>query len=319
MKIAIISFNNAVMTSVYGSYEIFAQVNMLLSTFRPDLPNPSLYPEIVDANKLDTKTSFDMVILPAMHFHAIEEVIASNAHLIEWLKKHHEKGGEIASICLGAFLLASTGLINYKIATTHWMGAEKFKLMFPNVDLVDDKIVTEQNRIYCSGGAYSFTTLIIYLIEKIFGEEAAILIAKVFLIHLHDGKQDSFKILNLQKSHNNEKIKIAQNFIEHNYHKKITLEELSTMSNMSLRNFMRVFNKTTGDTPNAYIQKVRVEKAKKTLECSNLTFEQICLNVGYTDYASFRRLFKKKVGQTPSEYRKKYQRIFTEANSALKY
>jgi transcriptional regulator GlxA family with amidase domain len=122
-------------------------------------------------------------------------------------------------MCLGAFILASTGLLNGKPATTHWMGADNFRQMFPDVNLVDERIITDYQRIYTSGGAYSFTSMIVYLVDKIFGHDVAVLISKVFLVNINDISQTSFNILSLQKNHGNDDIERVQAYIEQNFTK----------------------------------------------------------------------------------------------------
>jgi len=185
--------------------------------------------------------------------------------------------------------------------------------MFPNVDLLDDKIITHYDRLYTSGGAYSFTSLMIYLIEKYFGHEAAVLLSKIFLVHLHDATQSTFCILNLQKGHNNPDIRKVQDYLENNYPKTVTIDKMAEIACMSPRTFMRNFKKHTGNTPNKYLQKVRVENAKKMLEHSGLSIEQICMEVGYIDFAAFRKIFKKYAGLTPSNYKRQYGKTFLPA------
>ncbi len=314
MQIAVLQYPNAVMSSVVGPYDMFSQVNDLVQSFRPDIELPKVEVSIVQLSEIDDHTNYDLVVLPAMQFTHIDNVIRNSQQLTPWLKKQYKNGAEIASICLGAFLLAESGLLDNLSATTHWLGAGLFKARYPKVKLVDDKFITDFRRIYTSGGAFSFTTLVIYLIDKYFGNEVAILLSKVFLIHLHNSQQTSYKILAFQKQHNNEAIETVQNFIEHNIEKTITVEALAEKAGMSVRTFMRNFKKATGDTPNAYIQKVRVEMAKKMLESSEERIEQISLLVGYNDFASFRKTFKKTVGLNPSEYKRLYNRPFTQVN-----
>ena len=311
MKVAVLNYKHAVQSSVQGPYDMFSQLNNLVTMFRPDIRIPTVEVSILPSNKIKSSDEFDLVILPAMHFNFINEVIDSNKQLIPWLRNHYNQGGEIASICLGAFMLAETGLLNNSAATTHWLGAAMFKSRYPLIRLVDDKFITDFQRIYTSGGAFSFTTLVIYLMDKYFGNEVAILMSKVFLIHIHDTKQTGYKIFDLQKKHSNSSIENIQNYIEQNLDKNLSVEELAKKINMSLRTFMRNFKKATGDTPNAYIQKVRVEKAKKMLESGLNRIEQVSLEVGYNDFASFRKTFKKNVGLNPSEYKKLYSRVFT--------
>ncbi|MGQ1785163.1 MULTISPECIES: GlxA family transcriptional regulator [unclassified Saccharicrinis] len=314
MKIAVLNYPHAILSSVHGPYDMFSQVNGMVSAFRPDIKIPTLDVSILLSNQVMETDKFDLVIIPAMQFAEIESVIASNQHLIPWLHQQYQQGCEIASVCMGAFLLAESGLLNNSSATTHWLGAGIFKEKYPQVKLVDDKFITDFQRIYTSGGAFSFTSLIIYLMDKYFGNEVAILMSKVFLVHIHDSKQSGYKILGLQKNHKNKAIQEIQNYIEEHIEEQFPVEEIAAKAHMSLRTFMRNFKKATGDTPNAYIQKVRVEKAKKLLEGGAKSIEEISIQVGYNDFASFRKTFKKTVGLNPSEYKKLYNRVFSEVN-----
>jgi len=308
MRIGVVQIPHVVQSSLVGPLDMFNQLNVIQQNFRPDIKIPKVEAEIIDFHNLSSSENFDLIILPAMQFNHIENVLENSGDLVNWLIKQYKSGTEIASICLGAFLLAKTGLLNSKDATTHWMGAPLFKKMFPEVNLVDDKFITDNRSIYSSGGAYSFTTLIIYLIEKYFGHDMAVLTSKVFLIHLHDSNQTGYKILNLQKNHNDETIVEIQKYIENNLDKPLLLEDLAQKANLSLRTFIRRFKNATGDTPNVYIRKVRVEKAKKLLENTDTRVEELCFETGYSDFASFRKTFKKIAGQTPSEYKKLYRR-----------
>lgn len=318
MKIAVLNFEHAVMSSVAGPFDMLSKTNDLLQNFQFKELNKKLEVELKESKDilLETKSKminakiFDLVIIPAMDFDKLEEVLENEKHLFEWIKWQFEKGSEIASICLGAFILAKTDLLNEKIATTHWMGASLFRQMFPKVELLDDKIITDYNGIYTSGGAYSFTSLMVYLVEKFFGHEIAILISKIFLIHLHDSVQDTYTILNLQKNHGDNSILKIQEYIESRFTTNLTIDDLAQKGNMSKRSLMRNFKMATGNTPIEYLQKVRIEKAKKLLEQNEQGVEQVALDVGYNDFSAFRKVFKRNVGITPNAYKKRYGKMF---------
>ena len=311
MKIAVLDFQFAVMSSVSGPFDIFNQLNQIVDTFTTNINIKKIEAKIVHADNLDDTQTFDLVIIPAVRFDRIQEVLAKESEVYDWLKRQYDGGAELASICLGAFILASTGLLDNKVATTHWMGAAAFRSLFPKVNLLDDKIITDHQRIYTCGGAYSFTTLIIYLVDKYFGHEVAVVVSKVFLIHLHDFKQTPFHILNLQKSHNNGDIRKVQRYIEANFTDKLNVEELSSIANMTPRTFIRKFKKSTGSTPYEYLQRIKMEKAKKLLETKDIGIEQVSYEIGYSDFASFRKVFKKNVGLNPSEYKRLYGKMNT--------
>ncbi|MCT4637647.1 MAG: helix-turn-helix domain-containing protein [Bacteroidales bacterium] len=311
MNIAILDFDKAVKSSVIGPYDMLSQINDLTATFRPDLKIKQVDVSIVNIDNINRDITYDLIIIPAMHFIYIKEVLEQFSDYNDWFTDQYNRGAEIASMCLGAFILASTGLLNGKPATTHWMGADNFRQMFPDVNLVDERIITDYQRIYTSGGAYSFTSMIVYLVDKIFGHDVAVLISKVFLVNINDISQTSFNILSLQKNHGNDDIERVQAYIEQNFTEELPVADLASLANMTLRTFERNFKKYTGDTPSVYIRKVKIEKAKRLLETETIGVEQVCYEVGYSDFASFRKVFKKIVGIIPSEYKKIYGNIYT--------
>jgi transcriptional regulator GlxA family with amidase domain len=174
--------------------------------------------------------------------------------------------------------------------------------------LLPEKIISEDNGIYSSGGAYSFLNMLIHLIEKYYGRETAIRCSKVAEIEYDRTDQNQFVIFNGQKEHSDEAIKEVQEYIEQHFADQLNVEALANNAAISLRNFVRRFKKATNNTPLEYIQRVRVEAAKKKLESSTLTVQQAMYASGYSDDKSFRNLFKKYSGLTPVEYRKKYNR-----------
>jgi len=249
----------------------------------------------------------DLVIIPALDGD-IQKAVEENQDFIPWLIKQRASGAEIASLCLGAFLLASTGLVNGKKCATHWMAANKFRQLFPEVELVTEKIITDENGIYSSGGAFSYMNHILYLIEKYAGRDISILAAKVFAIEIERDSQSSFIIFQGQKEHEDEPIKKAQEFIEGNFREKITVDQLADMLAIGRRNLERRFKKATSNTVVEYIQRVKIEAAKLSLETSRDNVSEVMYNIGYTDLKSFRTTFKKLTGLSPMDYRNKYNR-----------
>jgi transcriptional regulator GlxA family with amidase domain len=173
---------------------------------------------------------------------------------------------------------------------------------------VTEKIITDENGIYSSGGAFSYLNLILYLIEKFAGREIAVLSAKVFAIELERDNQLSFTIFQGQKGHDDEQIKKAQEFIEKNFQEKITVDQLTSLLAVGRRNFERRFKKATSNTVSEYIQRVKIEAAKLSLESTRENVNDAMYKVGYTDPKAFRVSFKKITGLSPIEYRNKYNR-----------
>ncbi|MFL5742987.1 MAG: GlxA family transcriptional regulator [Flavisolibacter sp.] len=249
----------------------------------------------------------DLVIIPSLN-HNYLKAIKGNQLLIDWMTRQYRNGAELASICTGAFLLASSGLLEGKLCSTNWAIADHFRNLFPNVDLQVDKLITDQNGIYTSGGAYSFLNLIIYLIEKYYDRSTAINCAKVFQIEMDRESQSPFRIFSGQKSHDDEAIKKAQSYIESHVDEKISVDYLSSRFAVGRRNFDRRFFKATGNTPLEYSQRVKMESAKKAFETTRKTINEVMYEVGYSDLKAFREVFRKITGITPLEYRNKYNR-----------
>jgi transcriptional regulator GlxA family with amidase domain len=249
----------------------------------------------------------NLIIIPSLN-HNYRDAIKQNTLLIDWLEKQYRQGAEIASICTGAFLLASTGLLNGKQCSTHWAAAENLKALFPAVDVQADQLITDEQGIYTNGGAYSFLNLIIYLVEKYFDRQTAIYCSKVFQIEMDRNSQSPFVIFTGQKLHGDDMVNKAQVFIEKKLHEKISMEELSSKFAVGRRNFDRRFIKATGNTPVEYLQRVKIEAAKKAFEASRKTVSEIMYEVGYNDPKAFRELFKKITGLSPLQYRHKYNK-----------
>ncbi|RFS21943.1 helix-turn-helix domain-containing protein [Chitinophaga silvatica] len=253
----------------------------------------------------------DLILIPSLHGD-IRKMLELNQELVPWIIKHYDKGASVASLCLGAFLLAKTGLLKGKQCTTHWKHASTFKSMFPDIDLRDEKIITEENRIFTSGGAFSYLNLLLYLIERYAGRDMALNIAKSYAIEMNRNSQSAFMIFEGQKSHKDEKIKMAQNFIENGFREKISVDQLATLTSISRRSFERRFKKNTGNTVVEYIQRMKIEAAKRDFESSDKTINEVISDVGYIDSKAFRTVFKRITGLTPMEYRNKFNKLAVE-------
>ncbi|MEX2336469.1 MAG: helix-turn-helix domain-containing protein, partial [Fulvivirga sp.] len=217
-------------------------------------------------------------------------------------------GAEVVSFCIGAYFLAATGLLEGKQCATHWLHAAEFRRMFPAVNLVDDKIMTEEDGIYTSGGAYSYLNLLLYLIEKHAGREIAILTSKAFMIDIDRNSQSPFIMFHGQKTHDDETVKEAQEYIEHNYQDKITVDHLASMFAVGRRSLERRFKKATSNTVTEYIQRVKIEAAKKSFETSRKNINEVMFDVGYADTKAFRNVFKRITNLSPIAYKTKYNK-----------
>jgi transcriptional regulator GlxA family with amidase domain len=266
----------------------------------------SIQPEVT----IHDVSKTDLVIIPAIHGD-YEQVVKTNAAFVPWILEQYKRGAEVASLCIGAFLLASTGLLNNKKCATHWLAAGEFRAMFPQVELVDEKVITDDQGIYTSGGAYSSLNLNLYLIEKFAGREMAVLSSKVFEIDINRNSQSPFILFSGQKDHGDPDVRRAQEYIEQHLHERIFVDELCASSGVGRRSFERRFKKCTGNTVVEYIQRVKIEAAKKQLEGGWKTVGEVMYDVGYTDTKAFREVFRKVSGLTPAEYRNRYYKSVT--------
>ena len=311
------------LSSIVGPYKIFTRANEYRKMtgkkelFKIELAGISKKIDFYDGlftvnphTNIYLISSTDLIIIPSLN-HNYNKAVKENKMLIEWIKNQYELGAEVASICTGAFLLATSGLLNGKTCSTHWAAAENFRSMFPNVNLQTDKLITDENGIYTNGGAYSFLNLMIYLIEKYYDRQTAIFCSKVFEIEIDRQSQSEFSIFTGQKQHGDEMIIKAQTYIESKLHEKISVENLSTKFSVSRRNFDRRFIKATGNSPYEYSQRVKIESAKRAFENSRKTVNEVMYDVGYSDEKAFREAFRKVTGTSPSEYKNKYNRDAT--------
>jgi transcriptional regulator GlxA family with amidase domain len=308
------------LSSIVGAYKIFTRANGYWKEngrrelFKIELAGISKKVEFYGGlfavkphTTISAISKTNLIIIPSVN-HNYQKAVKGNGLLIDWIEKQYKNGAEIASICTGAFLLASSGLLDGKTCSTHWAAANSFRTMFPKVNLQTDKLITDENGIYTNGGAYSFLNLIIYLVEKYYDRQTAIFCSKVFQIEMDRQSQSAFTIFTGQKQHSDEMVKNAQAYIEGKLHEKISIEYLSSRFAVGRRNFDRRFIKATGNTPLEYAQRVRVESAKKAFENTRKTVNEVMYDVGYSDVKAFREVFRKITGMSPLQYRARYNK-----------
>lgn len=266
----------------------------------------SLYTVHIDKQLKDIEHT-DLVFIPALSGD-MKTALELNKEIVPWLISQYGKGAELASLCIGSFLLASTGLLNGKKCSSHWNSANEFRQMFPEVELVDGSIITEETGIYSSGGANSYWNLLLYLVEKYTDRDTAILASKYFAVDIDRESQSAFMLFQGQKGHEDAEILLAQEFIEGHYTDKISVEMLADRYSIGRRSFERRFKKATNNTVVEYMQRVKIEAAKRSFERSRKNINEVMFDVGYTDTKAFRTVFKKITGLTPIDYRNKYNK-----------
>ncbi len=317
-NVAILVAENAVVEAVADPRYMFTTVNDLL---RAQGKEPAFHIQMIglrDQVKLadglftirvdatpDKAIKPDLIIIPALSGD-LEQAIALNEDFIPWIVFQHRMGAEVASLCLGAFLLAATGLVDGKSCSTHWQFANQFRHMFPSVNLVHDRVITEQAGIYTSGGANSYWNLLLHLVEKYTDRKMAIAASKFFVLDIDRKSQSPFTIFKGQKLHDDEAVIRAQDYIEANFTERIGIEDLCRMLGVGRRTFERRFRRATHNSVVEYIQRVKIEAAKRELETGRKTVSEVMYEVGYSDTKAFRDVFRKVTSVSPVEYRKKF-------------
>lgn len=249
----------------------------------------------------------DLLIIPPTFGNPLTG-IQENAEAIRYFKALHSRGSSLASLCAGAFLLAETGLLDGRKCSTHWAHFAAFRARYPQVEVEDGAVITEHGNIYSSGGANSLWNLLLYLVEKFSDRETAVMLSKYFAIDIGRDSQSAFAIFKGQKNHTDPDIKKVQDYIEAKYDSKLAVEDLANLVLVGRRTFERRFKEATNNTPLEYIQRVRIEAAKKFFEGSRKNVSDVMYDVGYTDSKAFRDIFKKVTGLTPIAYRNKFAR-----------
>jgi transcriptional regulator GlxA family with amidase domain len=305
---------------IVGSYEIFATANAYWKRtgnkelFKIETAGVSKKAEF-DNGLLTVKPQAnisaipktDLIIIPSL-VRDYQKAMKGNKLLVDWISRQYKEGAQIASMCTGTFMLASAGLLDGKNCSTHWSSADTFRSLFPKVNLQTDQLITDEKGIYTNGGAYSFLNLLIYLVEKYYDRQTAIYCSKIFQIEMDRNSQSAFSIFTGQKLHGDEMVQQAQAYIESKLDEKISVEQLSSRFAVGRRNFDRRFIKATGNTPVEYLQRVKIESAKKSFETSRKTINEVMYEVGYSDLKAFREVFRKITGMSPLEYRSRYNK-----------
>jgi transcriptional regulator GlxA family with amidase domain len=247
----------------------------------------------------------DVVLVPALE-PDLADRLAQNRDVVAWIRRMYDGGADVASACTGAFLLGEAGLLDGRAATTHWAFQDLLRQRYPRVRVRPEAIVVDEGRVCTAGGAMSFLNLALHLIERWLGADVARFASKVFLVDVNKPPQTAYAILAGQKSHADAEILRAQGLMESALAAGSSVGELSAKIEMSRRTFVRRFTRATGSSPREYLQRVRIEAAKRALEGTRRSVVSIAAGIGYSDPVAFRRVFARLTGLTPADYRRRY-------------
>ena len=317
IQLGILLTNKYRLLSVAAILDVFESVNKFYTAdghepvFNISLFNDSYDEKVAEFNghqiqPIAIALKQDLIFIPAFNAADIVEAIQENYKFIPWLQQQYQAGAELACVCTGAFLLGATGLLNGRAATTHVDACPVFASAFPLVKLQADKVVTGDAGLYTSGGSTSSFHLMLHLLQKHCGRDIAVRIAKMFSIDMDREQQAYFGTFSPVQSHNDGLVAMAQQSIQSSYHNAGTIEELIKEIPGSRRNIARRFKQVTGITPIEYLQKTRIEAAKRLLVQTNQQMTEVMINSGYSDPKAFRKIFRKTVGMTPTGYREKF-------------
>jgi transcriptional regulator GlxA family with amidase domain len=322
-RVTVLAMRHAMASTITGPLEIFYQAGVMWNHFKGEATAPLFEVEMVSSNGAPFKCLSGVRLVPdgAMHevgetdlivvssILEIERTLQTQGEVVDWLRERHSRGAHIATICSGAFVLAETGLLDGKSATTHWGFADQFRRRYPRIHLKPERLITDEGDLFCSGGYNAGIDLALYLVEKYCGHEVALQSSKSLISDIGRTSQAPYAIFQHRKDHRDKQIQAVQAWIEQNFDQSFSYDQLARQSGMSRRTLQRRFKTNTGETPLTYQQSIRVEAAKRLLERSDRSFDEITYKVGYEDSSTFRKVFFKQTGLVPTEYRRKFQRV----------
>lgn len=320
-KVTILALESAMSASVMGTMDIFSQAGFTYNYLMGADPKPFFDVQIATRDGKPVRCFNNAEIHPHCGIddvHHTDLLIISSftdfatltwsRDLGAWVKEQYHKGATIGSICVGSFLLAQTGLLDGKTATTHWGFVQAFRKRYPQIILRPEKLITDEGHLLCSGACNSYIDLSVYLIERFCGRNVALQCSKTMVHDFARTSQAPYIVFQRNRDHNDELILAIQDHIEEQYALRLHPEQLAREYGMSRRTFERRFKKATGHTPVFYLQHTRVEAAKQMLESGLQSFDEIAYKVGYEDSSFFRKVFVKHTGLRPSEYKAKFNR-----------
>lgn len=321
IDVTVVLLEGALPSTSIAPLEIFACAGVLWATLKGVAAEPRFRVRTVSIDGRATEHSVpvtvrpdgsiesvrrtDLIIVPAPEF-GTDNAIRANAALLPWLRRWHERGAAIAGICTGVTLLAEAGLLDGRIATTHWAVVDECRLRYPRVIWQPERFVSESGNLFCGGGVYASIDLSLYLVEKYCGHEVAVQTAKSLLLETPRVWQTPYAAEPPRSSHGDDAIQKAQGWLFQNFQKNIRVDELAARFAMSPRNFARRFTSATSETPLHYLHRLRIDAARHLLESRKKSVADVGAAVGYEDAAFFRKLFKRYTGTSPRAYRERF-------------
>lgn len=326
LHLSLVAIPDSLLWPVSGLYEVLSSFD-LLGAFYDGVPKERpFHTEIIAPTREATSTASglplaahraigevrdtDIIIVPSMNVEGGEWIPGRYPDVVNWLSDMHGRGAMLCSACSGALLLAETGLLEGREATIHWAFEQTFRKNFPGVRLRLERVLVatgEREEFVMSGASASWHDLVLYLITRHVGPTAAQAMANFLLLQWHDHGQAPYVAFRPPTDHGDAEVLRMQAWLREHYACARPVEEMLRMTALPARSFQRRFTRATGCSPIAYVQRLRIEAAKRGLERSDAPIDDIGWTVGYEDPAFFRRLFKRLNGTTPGTYRRRFR------------
>lgn len=315
LRIGIVLYPGAQLSAALGLIDLFLIAGriaersdqdtprLLVETLETDATASPPVSALADASN-STNAPFHVLILPPSLEAPIQPDVA--APLAAWLGERHDEGTVLASVCGGAFLLAETGLLSGRAATTHWIYAGDFRERFPEVVLDTDRLIIDGGDIISAGGLMSWTDMGLKLVDRFLGPVVMAQTARMLLVDPPGREQRYYSGFAPRLSHSDAAVLKVQHFLQANEGRDARLAALAEEAGLEERTLLRRFQKATGLTTTEYAQRLRVAKAQELLQFGRLPVERISWEVGYSDASAFRKIFHRYVGLTPGEYRQRF-------------
>ena len=326
LHVSLVAIPDAAISTMTGIYDVLGSFRMLASV-EPSMPdNPPFEVEIVGAQRGSVALvsgmpveatravadidATDIVIVPSVLIGRAGWKTGRYPQLVEWVSRMHAQGAQLCSACSGVFLLAETGIFDGQETTVHWGYADAFAKVFPRVPLQPERVLIvagKRQELVTSGASMTWHDLVLYLIAQHVGATAAQTVARNFALQWHHDGLAPYIVFEGRKDHGDAAIADAQSWLSTHFSVASPVDEMVRRSGLAERTFKRRFTEATGFAPIDYIQRLRIEDAKRRLERTDAPADEISWQVGYEDAAFFRRLFKRVTGMTPGAYRRRFQ------------
>ncbi len=321
-RVTIVGFDHALSSAITGALDLFALAGVSWQRIHQQPIRPFFDVRIASVHghpftctnqlrltphvALEDVTHTDLLVVPTIGG-SVDKVLSDNQALLTLLRQHAHQHTDIAGNCTGTFLLAAAGLLNGRVATTHWGYADRFRELYPRVKLQPEKMLTQQDNVFCAGGGMAWFDLALLLIGRYCGHQVATDTAKSHVLDLTRPNQTVYAGTRQRKFHQDPDILAIQSELESNIASPLSLPALASRHNMTVRTLLRRFQKACGQTPLKYLQALRVEYAMSRLASHSVAIDAIVSEVGYEDISSFTRLFKRHTGVSPAQYRTKFK------------